>query len=677
MRQNACSRIFSILQVSLLFLLYPAAGYTQATLETKEAPGEPPRFELDEIVVTATRQEDTIRKIPRNVTVITSHDIEQAPGNNVVDLLGREAGVNLRSFFGSDKQAGVDIRGMGDTFVSNVIIMVDGLKLNPPDLAGPDLSTISMDQIERIEIVRGASSVIYGDGAVGGVVNIITKKGKGKPHLHLYTSYGSYDTSENRASCRGRIGKFSFNVNAGYYDSKGYRDNGYLRKKDAAARIGYDMGDHITFGLMASTHNDRYGLPGPVAKENINSKEKRTGTDWPQDFGKTSDDRYVASLEVDLETHGIIKANAGYRDRNNPFILHASAQQIDEETKHFNLGYKTVYELGGLEHKLRCGIDYYETDYVREEELTKKKSADVKSRGWFLTDEWSLPKNFILSAGYRKDRHEVDYRTDKYEDFFDPTPPFNYLFSRWVLRQTQAETWKNEAFDLGLTYLPDPATTLFANYSKSFRNPNVDELAEADDDLHPQKAAHLDIGARHRIKGVAELSVTVFQIKMKDEIYYGQDPLTGRSINRNYEEDTLRHGLEADVKVYPSDSVYLWGNYSYTKAEFEDRNTCIPLVPEHKATLGLEWQIEDSLLLTLTGTRVGSRYDGNDEKNNLYEKLKPYEVFDGKLMYKHGTMKIFVGVNNIFNELYCTTAYSETYYPMPGRSFYGGLEWRF
>ncbi|MGD8702853.1 MAG: TonB-dependent receptor plug domain-containing protein, partial [Desulfosarcina sp.] len=149
----------------------------------EEGDARPPRaeesrvYEMEAVVVTASRIEEEIREVPRNVTVITAEDIEQATSNYVPDLLARETGVVLKSFFGTDKNAGVDIRGMGETSVSNVLVLVDGFRLNSPDLAGPDFSSLPIDEIERIEIVRGANSVVYGSGAVGGVVNIITKRG--------------------------------------------------------------------------------------------------------------------------------------------------------------------------------------------------------------------------------------------------------------------------------------------------------------------------------------------------------------------------------------------------------------------------------------------------------------------------------------------------------------------
>ena len=652
--------------------------------------GEIGHFEMDEVVVTATRQADQIRNIPKNVTVITSDDIAQAPSNNVVDLLAREANLNLRSFFGSDKKAGIDIRGMGDTYVSNVIVMVDGMRLNSPDLSGADYATVPLNRIERIEVVRGAGSVLYGDGAVGGVINIITKKGEREPELMLYSSYGSYDTYDGRASFGGRVRDITFNVNADYYDSDGYRDNGYLRKKDGGIHLGYELSESVALSLAAAIHDDAYGLPGPVNKEDMDSRDKRTKTDRPDDFGQTTDERYSGGVEIDLDKWGIFNMQGSYRKRDNPYIMgftplltkEEQTDTIDEKAYQLTPGYQVTYRVGGLEHRFQCGMDYFKTDYEREE-LSKNqiKNSKVETRDWFLNNEWHLPGDFILSAGYRKSRYEGRFRDDKYESQFipnpDPPPPFLILPPAWVRGETTKEIWKARAFDVGLTCLLNRDTSLFASYSRSFRYPNVDELADADNDLHPQKGLHIDIGARHRVSGFMETSITLFQIKIEDEIYYGEDPSTGGWFNRNYDDKTIRRGVELDIKVYPLEDLFLWANYSYTRAKFDESGKFIPLVPRHKAGIGLEWQIMEPLLLSATGTLVGSRYDGNDQSNNLYEKLASYQVVDAKLSYEYKGVKVFAGVNNIFDDLYATSAYSEYYYTMPTCNAYAGVAWRY
>jgi len=673
----------TLVQLSLIVLLVfvlsgPSLLYAEDTAQDPEKENGVPRFELDELVVTATRIEEPIQDIPRNVTVITRQDIEQAPSNNIVDLLARESGINLRSLFGTDKQAVVDIRGIGDTAVSNVIVMVDGIRLNPPDLAGPDFSSIPLDQIERIEIVRGAGSVIYGDGAVGGIINIITKRGQKEHDARLYTSYGSYETSDGRASYRAMISNFSFTVNADYYDSDGYRDNGYFRKKDIGTKIGYDWGDYIILTLTGAHHEDRYGLSGPVSKENKDSRERRISTDRPDDYGETTERRVIGSLEIDLGHWGNISARRGYRFRDNSYIMGYSpliskedqTDEIDEDTRNLVLGYKKDYNIFGLSHKLQCGIDHYKTECVREEPSRDlRKNSEVENTGFFFNNHWSLTDDLLWQWGYRYNEYKGRFRTDQRE-IFDG-------IERWVNGIITKEECTNTAYDIGLVYAFRPETTFFTSYSTSFRIPNVDELAGADEDLHSQEGIHMEIGGRSQFMDLMEFAVTLFQIMIKDEIYYGEDPVTGLGVNRNYDEKTLRRGVETEVKIYPIDSVYLWGNYSYTEAKLETKGTYVPLVPKHKASIGLEWKISESFLLSLTGTRVGSRFDGNDENNNRYEKLDAYEVLDGKLTYEHNSLKLFAGVNNILDELYSTTAYSETYYPMPTRNIYGGIEWRF
>ncbi len=131
---------------------------------------------LEKVVVTATRDVEEIRKIPASVTVVTKEEIEQSNAQNVVDLLRNEVGIEVRDNYGNGKSASVDIRGFGETGLLNTLVLVDGRRVNQIDLSGVDWTQIPLDQVERIEIIRGSGSVLYGDNAAGGVINIITKR---------------------------------------------------------------------------------------------------------------------------------------------------------------------------------------------------------------------------------------------------------------------------------------------------------------------------------------------------------------------------------------------------------------------------------------------------------------------------------------------------------------------
>ncbi|MCD6561462.1 MAG: TonB-dependent receptor [Deltaproteobacteria bacterium] len=672
-------KLFIILLI--ITALFSSRSYAGDNVQDNEQETAAPRFELDEIVVTATGIKEPVLKIPRNVTVITSEDIEQATSNNIVDLLSRESGLNLNSFFGSDKRATVDIRGMGATAASNVVVMVDGARLNSTDMAGPDFSSVSLNQVERIEIVRGAGSVLYGNGAVGGAINIITKKGQTKPEARIYSSYGSYDTTDNRGSFRGKIKDLGFNLDTGYFSSKGYRENGYLRKNDVAANFYYKATDRITLSLSGSNHEDRCGLPGPVDRKDMDSRNKRTETNRPDDFGEITDRRVTGGIEIDLDKWGIFNARRGYRFRDNSYIMGYSeivsekdqTDNIDEDTKNLSLDYKNEFRAFGLPHNFRCGLDNYKTEYVREElSRDQRKNSEVKNLGLFLTSNWSLLDDLALEWGYRYNKYKGRFRTDDHVN----SSGINW----WKNGHITDESWINRAYDMGLTYTVDPGTTLFMSYAKSFRIPNVDELALKRGDLKPQNGFHLDAGSRMRFKNLFEISITIFRIKIEDEIYFGEDPddpLNRQGFNRNYDNNTIRRGVETDLKVYPSDSLYIWGNYSYTNAKFDKKGTYVPLVPKHTANIGVEWRAKDPLLVSVICSWTGSSFDGNDLNNDKYKKLDDYFVFNGKISYKYRQLKVFAGVNNIFDELYSTIAYSNTYYPMPARNFYGGMEIRF
>lgn len=665
----------------LICLLAIAAGHAQDNSSENQRKEET-RFEMQEVVVTATRLQDEIRKIPHNVTVITAEDIAQAPSNYLPDILSRQVGVNLQSLYGTDKQAVLDIRGMGQNASSNVLVMIDGFRLNTPDLAAPDFATLPIDEIERIEIVRGAGSVVYGSGAVGGVINIITKKGRKKPSARLYASYGSYSTFDARASGGGQYKNLQLSANADYYDTNAYRDNGFLRKEDAGLRLGYDASpylsteifDAVTFSLDAAYHHDKQGFPGGVPIDDIESSKRRRKTTSPDDEGKTDDGRLRGGVEADFGPWGVLKINSGLRERSNDYILGFTplksrsdqTSAINEHTLVSDLSYVKEYSLGATPSTFQFGTDYSYTDYVSKRlDQNERKNSKVESLGFFFTNQTQLLKDLSVNIGYRYNIYKGKFRNDELKNFSGS--------SRWVNGNEFHRNFDDNAFDVGTVYDLRTDTSVFASFATSFRIPNVDEFALAADNLKPQKGKHLNVGLRYRFKALAEATLTLFQMDIKDEIQY--DPVL--RLNRNFEDTTRRRGVETALKLHPFKALYLWGNYTYMEARFKNKDTHIPLVPQHSGSFGLEWRIAEPLLLGFTGTLVGSRFDGDDLDNQGLAKLDAYQVYDAKLSYRWRKFKLFAGINNIFNELYSTVAFSESYFPMPTRNYYGGIQWSF
>jgi len=639
-------------------------------------------FTMEEVVVTASRTPEEIRETPRNVTVVTAEDIARATSNYVPDLLARETGVVLKSFYGTDKNAGVDIRGMGETSVSNVLVLVDGFKLNPPDLAGPDFSTIPVDEIERIEIVRGANSVLYGSGAVGGVVNIITKRGAAKPSGNVYGSYGSYGTVDGRASAGGTFGNLNLSLNADYFDTDGYRDNGDLEKKDAGLRARYDVTDYLNkdvfkgvlLSLSGGYHEDSQGFPGGVPIEDIDSRSRRKQTTSPKDGADTNDGRLRGGVEADFGKAGVLRINGGLRDRSSDYIfgytpLKSRSDQtstLDEDTYHADAGHVLDYHLGALANTLQVGAEAYSTDYIAERlDQRERKNSDIGSYGFFATHRARFGQLISADLGARYNIFRGAFRNDTLTDFSGE--------DRWVNGEKFHRNFNDQAYQAGLVLTPVESTSIFANFATSFRIPNVDEFALAEGDLKPQEGWHVDVGWRQRYRKWAESTVTVFYFEIDDEIYF--DP--NLRLNRNYDDTTQRTGVELAARLNLLDPVFLWGNFTYTWARFKDTDDDIPLVPNYSANFGVEWRVFDPLSVAFLGTFVGEKYDGSDIDNDTFAKIDAYQVFDLKVTYTWKRLKVFGGVNNLFDEFYSTVAFSESYYTMPTRNFYAGMQFSF
>ncbi|HPV48492.1 MAG TPA: TonB-dependent receptor plug domain-containing protein, partial [Smithellaceae bacterium] len=151
-----------------------------------QSPAENEPLQLNEIVVTASRDTQEVRQAPANVSVITAADIQTSGAATIVELLEKLESIRFHSYSGNAAQSMIDVRGFGgDNPFGKTLILLNGRRLNRTDMASVSWLSLPLDNIERIEIVRGPGSVLYGDAAIGGVINVITRKGSGKPAFNI------------------------------------------------------------------------------------------------------------------------------------------------------------------------------------------------------------------------------------------------------------------------------------------------------------------------------------------------------------------------------------------------------------------------------------------------------------------------------------------------------------
>lgn len=629
--------------------------YEQATADDQIANANP-TFMMNEVVVTADREDEAVVHIPAQITVITQDDIQKSTSKNVSDLLSSEGGLVKRGFLGNDKKAAIDIRGMGETSVSSVLVLVDGVRINPLDMAGPDLSTISLGQIERIEIVRGAGTVLYGNGAVGGIVNIITRRPGGRPIVNTRVQSGSYDAHQATASAGGTIGRIHLQALGDIASTDGYRQNGHFDNRHVDLKAAWDLNDWLAMNGKLQVHLDEYGFPGPLTYTQF-QQDPRQSRDQTGSSGETRSDTITAGMDADFGQWGHLSAVITHYGRENRWTLLKTPGEIDECSQELNLKHKWAMPFDSHLNELKVGFDYRVTDYQQVTSFAKKPYQQ-DSYGLYLFNKLTLSEKWILQTGYRY--HSYDTKTDntgekKSFDSADGTAGVIYLF---LLRN-------------------NITGSIFANYAESFRIPDVDEFGFSTADIQPQSGIHWDAGIKLLFKDRAELSLTGFDIRIEDEIWF--DAMN--YINTNYDRSTIRQGVEVSFRIFPQPQFRLWGQYSYTKATFEGRNhDKLPTVPDHKLSAGFTWTFQSWLEWAVSYNYVGDRPQGGDPlTGSNYAPMPSYQTSSTKLTANITPyhLKLYVAVNNLFDESYYTLAYYNNVYPAPGRNYRIGVELKY
>jgi iron complex outermembrane recepter protein len=644
------------------------------------------------------RREDTHDEL-HGVSVISARDIERSAAANVSELLAREANVNLQSFYGSDKKAALDIRGMGEAAGSNVVIMVDGVRLNELDLSGADLSGLDLSQIERIRVVRGGGAVRVGDGAVGGVIDITTRRAPaGALSGAVDAQAGSYGMRKLNVYANGRGGPWSLRLRAGRSDSDGYRDNSYLYSRDGSLELEFAPTGRVSAFVRVTRHFDEYGMPGGLPASVLSaSGSARRASLTPRDGGRTDDSGYVAGASADFGAFGVTSVQASARRRDNPFIFcddtkgcpespirsARDALQIDHHVE--------LPSTGSRAHVFGFGLNSWNGDYTRFEGEeyavgNRRISGDVHSHGGYADMALRLGEGVTLKAGARIDRFRSTRLTETLSLPSVPIPdrPFSMPCASCPPYYAEAAapsrgSWRNHARELGLSWDATTALNVFASTSRHFRSPNIDELALASTDLRPQRGRTTEAGARLRTSVGAEFSLTIFRIRIEDEIHFGPEQIgAGQSANRNYPVPTLRTGAEFQSRWPLSRSLGGVLNLGYVRPRLSGVDGDIPSVPRRTVSARLEWQALERVQATLAARYVSGVRDGNAFDDPAPSPpLASFTVVDAGLRWRGDALAVSASVNNLFNRIYATRQYSGQLYPMPERHFALGLNWRF
>jgi len=605
--------------------------------------------DLGVIDVTSSRVEAPSITSSKPVTVIDRKTIENSHAENVVDVLKGQANIVVRDTSGVGARSQVDLGGYGETGSSNNVVLVDGRRVNSADLSGTDWTQIPVDQIERIEVVHGGGSVLYGDGAVGGVINIITRI----PESGGSISFGGGSFGEY--SGRTRIGadseKTRMEINVSALSTKGYRNNSFFDRFDAGARAEADLAPGVNVHLSGNHHQDRAGLPGQLSLAQVAANPRQTTT--PNDFSKTTDSFVDAGFTWAASDHLDINLDGGYRHRNThaDFVSFGSATDSIVRTR--SLRPKLVYSDGNL--KLIAGADV--DDSNGDMRSFSSTVISRKRQGYYGLVEWGdSQQRWNISAGARSEHVKTTFQ-----------PTGDTLSDR-------IGTW-----ELGTSIGLTDQLRFRANASSSLRFPLLDEyfslfFGTVDTTLLPQKGRHYSSSARYDWDK-AWLEVSLSRADINHEIFF--NPLTFS--NDNYLNKTRHDVVMVSGAWNADDLLQLTANYTYTKATFRGgafSGKSIPAVPVDRAGMGWQADWNRSFSTNVNLSYVGSSFQISDQ-SNAGAKLASYALLDVVGRYHWQNIEMFARIDNLTNKKYSNYAAYDFFYPAAGIAVRGGVSYRF
>lgn len=585
----------------------------------------------DEMVITPTRTEQPLKNIGSSVSVITQKDIEGSKAPLLLDVLRRAPGLEVTRTQGIGGTTSLFIRGAS---AAQTLVFIDGVQMNSPTTGAFNFANLTTDNIERVEILRGPQGILYGSEAIGGVVNIITKRGTGDNKVVLGTEYGMRDTYRESIHVSGGKEKFDYSVGASYLKthgisaaSSGDEEDGY-ENFTGSSRFGWNfMGDGRIDTMVRGMHADfeydgfLFGT-GPV-----DDPDRRQTTDeilFSTKISKTLFDIWTPSFLVsvnDTELKGFDPTDA--------------AGEFRIPTRVWRLEHQSDFSLFDFD-TITIGYEY---EVQEGESVGRFDEKTFWNNSIFLQNQMKLFDALNWTVGLRYD----DYST----------------FGNNLTYRTTASYQIEEI-----------GTRFHGSWGKGFRAPSLNELFfpfYGNPDLDPEKSTGWDFGIEKEIiKNKLTIDITYFENDFTDLITAAIQP-DGSFLAENVAR-AESEGIETTLTYKPLTILSLTGTYTYTDTTDKEKDQQLPRRPRHKATLGISAQPLEKLHIDVIGVMVRDRIDSDGREMDNYWTVNQVTRYDVTRL-----MAAYIRFENLFDYDYEEV----TGFGTLGFTAYGGLEFKF
>jgi iron complex outermembrane receptor protein len=589
---------------------------------------------LDEVTVSANRFQRKDTETTYASEIHTAQQIEASGAATLYDFLAQQTSVNLSSYFGSKATPLFNLRGYGaDNGNQNVVVTVDGQRLNSIDGIPQLLGAIPLGNIERIEISKGSGSVIYGDGATAGVIQIYTKN---KTGVTASTSFGNFGQQNHYLNAG--ISEQYFDLSAslahdsnnGFSDADktGHRDEFTANTQNIKLKIKPTDSVRIIAGATSSRNDIRF--PSSLDKDQFSRNPGQNGNpSSPYTRQRLDSDQWTLGFEYDITSKIKLAATHFKEDKASAYF-----SAFPYKANYVNNANEVTLSYDDEVVSAITGVQVFDGNRNDGSNITSKNNRAV-----FINTEYRptwLTRDLTLSAGFRSEK--VNYRyAPNTGSLLDDTVSLN-------------------AWDIGANYRFSPEVSAFWNYNKAFLAPNIDNFFKFGGGFNgfikPQQSKTFNIGLNH-VTANNRLKATLFHANLDNEIYYDQSL---NFINTNLDK-SHKYGLEVQDYFKVTDNLTSSVIYNYTRAivdkEIRGDGSMIngkdlPSAPKHTIVANLNYKFLGHASVNLNQTWRSAAYASNDFLNNASQRQEHYESTNIALNYQYKNMLFFTAINNLF-----------------------------
>lgn len=586
-----------------------------------------------------------------STAVIDRAIIEDSSAINLVDLLRSQAGLQIRDTMGDGNRVSISLRGFGENAGNNTLVLVDGRRLNQPSQATPDLNSVPLANIERIEIIRGAGTVLYGDQAVGGVINIVTRTPTTR-EAYVEAGVGNNDLETYRGHIYQPLGAgFSIYGSGEKRHADHYRDHNNESYDNIFGRLRYDHGTgHILYEYQRTDQDLKFPDGLTLAQRRNDRKQSLSGS-WNDTTTQ------VSRLALVQQLSNVWTASVDYSDSDQvgkgSFGASSDFEQ-DTRIKSFNPRLTAQFNsrLGQAEWLL--GYDQVISDYNFT--LTASET-EQKLRDWYTQFNQQLDQGLNLILGFRSSQIEDNDKS-----------------------KSRKNSDRQNSTSIGLSWQATQQVRMFIKREDILRWANVDENGFAAPDidfLKPQTGQSWESGVEWQ-DGKQRYQTTIYRMKLEDELMY--DPIALGPFGANINLDkTLRQGVLLEAERQFTSRLSIGGQYSFTDAEYRAGNfkgKDVPWVSRHSASTHAAYDILPGLKGYVEAVYTGKRYYSNDDANTEPQ-AGSYTTFNAALGYDYQQFTSKLRINNLTGKKYDAFASSGYRYPAPEEQVQLSIGYRF